>query len=1002
MDQRGAAGYLALSRGFCKEEDMFKRRLFAFLGGASPILAVLLACMLGMVVPAEAQNEGAIFGTVADEGEGILPGVTVTLSRPATGMVRTAVTSESGQYNFGALGPGTYDLTAELTGFASQRVEGLALTIGMQARQNMTLGLGGVQEQVTVTAEAPVIEKTRSEVAGVITQQQIDMLPIQNRQTLQLALLMPGTSNDATRPRKVNATIGAGTGFFSSTFMVDGVSNQEVKAGEPRQDFPQDGIREFKVNVSQSKAEFGGGTGGLIAIATRGGTNQLSGGAFWQFRDKSLNALNKFEQEIVDGGGDKPDFRRNQFGFSLGGAIAQDKAHFFVAVDRVETSESIIVNTGEPQFYSSVEGVFPNDQYRRLFFIRADAQMGTNQSLFVRWGHEADHRDRENSGGTRAASNGRTVEQRRHSLVVGHTWLVSNTSLNEIRFQWAPFSFLLGLPGVSSVPNERGNFDPSAERFQGATQQFNFPSLRWGSATSFVQNETWWEFRDTFSLDRGDHAIKFGGAYLKIPTPEDAIANPGTWTFGSDQFFDPDDAAVVANLQNPIRFTARFPSIVRELPNQWIQFFVQDDWRIRENVTLNLGLRYDNQYRAFNQDINATDARFDPPLTENGLASGVPLIDPPSRGDNNNFQPRMGVAWDVGNDGRSVVRGAYGRYYRYHWNGLFAGERSNLRQDNIRINNPAYPDPFQGRDPVEFASTAPPNIVLIDDNLVNPLADAFNVGLSRELTPDLALHVDGLYTRNEKEPKRVLTNLADPVTGVRPLPAWADIEIDESVGTAKYKALLARLEKRYSNNYNFLISYTLAKVDNDHNVAGVSTRAVTTDSTNPDQDFGPSNSDRRHTIVMSGAVTLGWDITLAGVWTYRTAMPFNALANADVNGDGLTDDYVPGTTRNQGNRGLDLGAVNDWRALNGLGPIAASQIENNRFNGLDFRIGKAIRFGDTHRVDIAFQVFNALGSDNLLPPGAGNYVDNSLSNSFGRILTANPRQQAEFLIKYSF
>ena len=175
---------------------------------------------------------------------------------------------------------------------------------------------------------------------------------------------------------------------------------------------------------------------------------------------------------------------------------------------------------------------------------------------------------------------------------------------------------------------------------------------------------------------------------------------------------------------------------------------------------------------------------------------------------------------------------------------------------------------------------------------------------------------------------------------------------------------------------------------------------TSTDANNPGMDWGPCSTDRRHTLVTSGSIRLPGAFTLGGVWTLRSAMPFSAIAGKDLNNDGNVTDFVPGTTRDQGNRGLDLTLVNAWRAQNGLGPISASQIASNKYNSLDVRLSRQFRIGP-NRVELLAQVFNTLGGDNLLASGGvGGYVTNALSNSFGEILTAGNRQQAELAIRY--
>ena len=944
--------------------------------------AVLLVCSLAF--PARAQTGGVITGTITDIQSGTLPGVSVTAQNTESGLMRTVVTAEDGTYRLTALPPGTYLLAAELAGFARLELKTQPLTVGAELRANMTMRLETLEESITVSGASPVVEVSKSEVAGVVTQQQIETLPVGTRQTLTLALLMPGTNADESRPRRVSVSVGAGGRVSSSAFLIDGVSNQQSTGGDPRQDFPQGAIREFRINVSQAKAEYGGTTGGVISIVTKSGTNTFSGEAFEFFRDKSLNRMNMFEQQRHDQlGTPKPDFRRHQYGTTFGGPIVADRFHFLLAGDLTETTDFVTVNTGKPQLYSSIEGTASNDQFRRMFFSRADIQLNSMQSAFVRWGWERDFIQCQGCGGSTAATAGTSVQQRRNSLVGGHTWVISPRILNEFRFQWAPFAFL-NMASNKPIWTDVGNFAP--ERFEPLTAVYAFPSATWGSSSTKVQLETWWDFRDDMSFSTANHAWKFGLTSVRGPGTEDLTGNRlGTWTFGTDQPFDPVNPASLSALTNPIQFTASFPPVEEPYNSKWFQAYAQDDWRVSPQLTLNLGVRYDLQYGSFNQKLNL--AKFPVP---------IPYIDPASRGDINNLQPRVGMAWDPAANGRTVLRAAYGVYNRYQWAGVFSAERQNLIQTNIVVRNPAYPDPYGGRDPLTFASTAPPNITIVANDIRNPIAHISTVGIARELMANMAVNVDAVYTRTLGDNISANINTQDPVTRLRPLPAWGRIIENQSLGEATYKALLVRAEKRFADRYMYLVSYTLAKTTDNGN-------ATLTDFYNPGIEFGAGSTDRRHALVGSGAVLLPWDVTLGAVWTLRSSMPFSARAGRDLNSDSATTDYVPGTTRNQGNRGLDLGFVNAWRATNGLAPIAAAQIDSNRYNSLDVRLSKSFALASSHKIEFIGQVFNLFGTDNLLASGGnGSWVDNSLSDSFGRILTAFNRQQGEVAVRYSW
>jgi hypothetical protein len=953
---------------------------------------VLIVAVMGffIVAPAFGQGAGAsIEGVAKDQQGGVLPGVNVTLRNQDSGVTRSATTASDGRYRFLALAPGRYHLAAELSGFASKEVRDIQITIGLSLTQDFTMGIQAVQESLTVTGEAPAVDTTKSEVAGVVTQEQIQNLPVNSRQFLNLALLMPGTSQDAARSFYNNVTIGAGTSFYSNGFLVDGVNNTWAEEGEPRQNFPQGAVQEFKVNTAGFPAEFGLATGGLVQVVTKSGSNRPSGEAFEYFRDKSLNALNKFEGQ---NGAPKPDFRRNQYGGSFGGPIIKDKTHFFVSAEHTKTDQFVTVNTGKPQFYSALEGTFLAPVTSTLFVGRVDHQINSDQSLFFRIGAEGGKKTCLGCGGTGAANAGFDFQKPAHSSVVGHTWVVSPTLLNEIRFQYAYAEYQV-IPGGQQPYTTVGDYPAARVSINRIQRSLYLPSLSYGNGFDEIGPEKRYQFKDTVTLSRETHSLKLGVDFSRIPFADDALYNlNGYYVFGTDQFLDGSPQSI-ANLKNPTFFGASVPALNSSLPTEHLALFVQDTWKPRSDVTVDLGLRYDRQFGSFNENIT-----LDPRVVAAVTALGS-TANNASRGDKDNFGPRLGVVWDAGGKGTSTVRAGFGIYYdNIRTLNNMIGEQRNFSQFTIAIVNPPYPDPYLGKDPLTFASNAPANLNVLADNFRNPMAENYSLGVTQKITADMSVHVDGVYVHSDGDRIKYDLNLPNPVTGIRPLPAYGFIDQDRSILSSNYKAMFVRVDKRLSHRYTYLVSYTLAKADD------VGSRETNnggffhvTDQTNPGLDVGPADSDRRHTLVASGTALLPWDMTLGAVWTYRSAAPFSAYT-VNFSADGQRQ-YVPGTSRNQGNRDLNLAAVNAYRAASGLGPISASQIETDRYTSVDIRFAKAVRVAGQTKLELVAQVFNVLGADNLNAPFSGGQVTNAQSSSFGQILTAKNRQQAELAVR---
>jgi hypothetical protein len=920
--------------------------------------------------PALAQAPtGRIEGVVRDEQGGVLPGVTMTIRNQETGVTRTVTTDADGRYVFPALAPGRYTVRAELSGFATEEVRDIPITIGFERILDLAMKVEALQETLTVTGEPPVVSTTQAEVAGVVTREQIAALPINSRQYLSLALLMPGTTVDATRSFFATVNVGGSMTFNGTGNVVDGMINNWAEDGEPRQDLPEDAVEEFKVTNASYKAEFGLATGGVVQVVTKSGTNTLRGTAFEYFRNRALNARGVFERE-------KPAYRRHQFGGSAGGPIVRDRLHFFGAVERTDTQEFYTVRTGQPQFYSALEGTFPLPSYKNLYAARVDWQIGNAQSAFARYLHQDEEKACQGCGGTSASGRDEAIPRR--SVVVGHTW-IRGRSLNDFRFQYAYAAFY-GYPGGTEPWTKTGEFPP--ERLRRSTRQYRFPSLTYGNNYDYISPEQRWEFRETFSIGLSNHNVKFGGEYNYMPyVSEDALnlaAAGGTYIFTFDQPFNPKDPATIAALRGAAEYTATSDPTTLEHPTHYYVGFIQDDWRVRPNLTLNLGLRYERLYGPANEDLDLT--QFPVPL---------PFVDVDARGDTNNFGPRLGFAWDV-DGGDTVARGAYGIYYGHIRLLGTLPEFANFKTFSVTISNPPYPDPFGGRDPREFIVTSPaPNITVVSNDMVQPLAHQVTAGVSRRLTADLALHVDAVYNRTRGDYKLLDINPRDPVTGRRPLPQFGRITQVRPDAELRYKALYARLEKRFSRNHQFTVSYTYTR-STDNAPMG---RYL--DPFDLSLDSGTSNGERRHAIVASGSVLLPWNVTVGAVWTYRSQLPWSATAGRDLNRDGFTTDLVPGTTRNSGSRKLNLEAVNAYRAANGLPPVPESQIESSRINIADVRVSKALRLAGERRLDVIVQAFNVFNTKNLQAQFGAGRVGNALSASFGRILSARPARQVE-------
>ena len=966
-------------------------------------LAVLLpAVLLASAVPAMAQAASAsVSGTITDSQGGVLPGVTLTVTNAESGTVRTSITEADGKFRVGGLNPGRYNVMAELPGFQSVEVKDVTLQVGQDYTRDFQLGLSTLQESVTVTGEAPIIEASKSSVSTVITSEQIETLPMQDRTALSLSLLLPGVAVDTTRAKRNATNVGAGVTTSATTYLVDGLSNSVNKSGEQRHDIPEAAIREFAVHTTQLPAQYGQRVGGVVNIVTKSGTNTLHGEAFEFFRNQKMNRNDIFTQQQIDAGRADPRYKRHQFGAALGGPIIPNKLHYFATFERTR-EHSFFTVPAPVQFYPSLAGSFEGGSFTNIAFVRGDYQMNTKQNLFYRYVNQHTEFFCSNCGGTSSSFSNLDNLIPRDMHAIGHTWVLSNRVLNEFYFMRATasdrnyqnkdYTPANVLNSVVTMPASLG-----AGQYIG-TPQYRFPSLIWGNNQCLWPCRTgtmttFTEAQETLTISAGSHNWKMGGSIQYFPTHEWAASNPGTWTFGRDQFFDPLNPGFSFNsLTAPTQFTAAFPNVYRDIVSHTYAAYVADEWKPLSGVTFNLGLRYDIQTGVW--DEHHTQAEYPRPL---------PYVDFASRGDKNNLGPRAGVAWDVRNNGRSVVRGGYGLVYTNITNATQGNEITALKQNSIIINNPSYPDPYQGRDPASFASTAPPNINILNNDLVNAPVQTYTAGFSQQLMADTAINVDSVY---QKASDYLTTeNINTPRSGVRPLTEWGQIISTDPIGEWTYKALLVRLEKRLSHRYQYQISYTLAKQDGNYganDAVGIAQGGGITDYYNPSFDIGPQNADRRHALVISDGFQLPASVIVGTIFNFRTTTPFSARAGVDLNGDGVsTTDYVPGTTKNMGNRdnATMITAVNAYRATLNLAPIPESQIDTNTLYRLDLRGSKAINIGAGRKIELIGQVFNVFGRTNLGGVGS-TYQTNARAATFGQILTAQPKQQGEVAVRF--
>jgi hypothetical protein len=964
------------------------------------VAAALVWCASFCASTVYGQN-AQITGTVKDSTGGVIPGATVTAKNQATGFTRAEVTDAGGNYRLPSLPPGNYVVTAELPSFGTETRPDIVLVIDQTAIINFSLKPAALAESVTVTGASPIVDITRSDVSTSVSTRQIQDLPVASRRWIDLAMLTPGTSQDNIRGffYRGNVNLGAGTREYSNAFQVDGVNNTWVEMGEPRQNFAMDAIQEFKVSTSNYKAEYGLATGGLLTVVTKSGTNSLRGSGLLFFRDATLNAKEYFQTV-------KPDYQRYQYGGTIGGPIVMNKTHFFLAYEGTKETQFFTVNA--KGLWPQYEGTFPSKQSRWTYNAKVDHQLAPNQSLFVRFGAENEYRPIITAGGRTTPSASFDFAVPRRSAVVGHTWVLNERTLNDARFQYAYAKYEVA-PPYSHGDWAPGDFGP---RLPYCTAVFSYPSIQVGGCGNAQMGpESRWQVKDdlSYTMHRwgGTHQLKTGLDFSYVPFEGDNTGSPlGSWTFPSDKPYDANDKSTW-----PTQYTNSLPTYAN-IPVKIFATYLQDDWRLRDGMTLNLGLRYDVEFGSFNENIPDLLSKIQSKLGRGGaFPVDVSVLSATGRGDYHNFGPRIGLAWDPRNDGVTNIHAAYGLFYDnmrtlQNFNELTWPQAQRIVITGTASNPIPWPDPYQGKSRDQFLSTAPPNITVMGNGNVNPYAHQYDVGVNRTITRDIAVAADVTLVYRYKDRDTVDPNLPlDPFTKkVFPFPQFGQVSLWQATADNTYKAMLLKIEKRMSSRYQFLASYTLSKAED------IGYTGALGDRYGYFKIARPGTADRRHRLVTSGIVALPALTQVSVIGDFRSSLPFGPSTSLDLNGDGYTGDLPAGVALMSGCRTLDLNAVNAFRASRTPSLTPVTKIDCPTFANVDVRFSKFLQLGQSHRAELVAQLFNIFDRANFNVPNTSLIGGNDpltgrplFGTSTSLLPNINaPSRQAEFAIRFQF
>jgi hypothetical protein len=888
--------------------------------------AFLVALLILTVVPrSSAQITSAtISGTVKDQTQAVLPGVDVVVKNVDTGLSRSAVTDANGYFTIPGLPPGTYETRATLTGFGTA-VERVTLVVAQEAGLNLSLKVSGTEESITVVGTAALVDTRSAAMSAVVTEKTISELPLNGRNYIDLALLQPGvnsfTEKDSTsssnRGTKLNIN---GMSFRSNSYLLDG-ANMRGYAGTATVSAAEttlgvETIQEFRVVTNAYSADYGRAMGGVISLVTKAGTNSVHGSGFEFFRDSKFDARNFFDR------GEAAPLERNQFGASFGGPIQKNRVFFFGGVERLQEDLGVTTTAFVPTDAARSGALFPinpimtpyvnlfpranagdasaaqgigiftytfNQPTRENFYqSRLDYAMSEKDSLFARYTYDA--ADQTVTAGfpdyaTDSVSKNLffTTEYKR---------ILSPALLTTVRFSHSRLRFEQ-LPAFPSVPELA--FIAGQDQM-GVIGVSGLSSIGGTTVNPSSNNSFYWTFSDDLSYVRGRHLVKVGALVEHLRTNKLTATNiRGSYTFANVR-------SLLAGTAT--RFTGVPPGaqLERVRPNTLFGFYVQDDFRTTERLTLNLGLRY--EFYTLPAEANGLDTTLRD-LSDRSFTVGEPFGANPSLG---NFAPRVGFAWDVNGNGRTAVRGGAGVYHDTDgpFNSAFGiAAFSPPFAATATINNPTFPHPASLTAGAASART-------IDYNIKQPYGITYNVNVQRELAGQITAtigyagsHAYNLMSAIEANPvvPQIQADGSEffPAGAPRRNTAFGPIDYRTNGGHSEYNSLQFSAQKRFSRRYQLQTSYTLAKATDNMQAqlnADVNNSSVyPQDPYNRDLDLARADFDIRHVFQANfvwdlpgrdgSALLGGWQFN--GIVTLRSGVPFTpALGGTNWSRSGNT------------------------------------------------------------------------------------------------------------------
>jgi hypothetical protein len=1018
---------------------------------------LMLVAALLATSSALAQSTATVQGTVTDSKGAVLPNATIVVRNRNTATERTTQTDSEGNYQVAALPVGLYSIEVRVEGFKTQVADSVTLQVAKTAVQNFQMDVGAISEQVLVSGDTPVVETSTTSVGTVINQRTVQEIPLNGRHFVDLGLLIPGSVTPPQNGFLTAPLRGQGSFAFNTAggredtvnFMINGVNLNDMVQNQITFQPSINTVQEFKVDNSTFSAEYGRNSGAIVNIATSSGTNNYHGELFEFLRNNVLDARNFFDAR-------KPPFRRNQFGFNLGGPVnlphfgsggdvfsyhGKNRTFFFFSYEGLRQRQGLTLTSNvltaaqrasvtNPAVLkllpliplaTSVDTVTVNGvptQIARFAGagtapVNIDQATGDvshnfspNDRLHGYYAFQRDRRGEPNLQGNTVPGFGDTRQSHRQIFTLNETHIFGPNLTNEARLGFNRINITF-TPNLQVNPldfNIREGINQPLGLPQMSITGFNFNI---GGPAGFPQGraDTTLVVSDTLNYLRGNHSFKFGGEGRRFYN--------NNFTLDTGAFAFPNVASFINGTANSFAITLgdRSSAIIQNA----LGLYVQDNFKVRSNLTLELGLRYD-----WNMTPTERYDRFVvfDPATRSLVRVGSG-IDKVYHENNKNFQPRVGIAWDPFKDGKTSVRAAYAILADQPVTNVVTPLTSNPPLADPRSLTTVLPTiPLTNADTVGAAALALNNV---DPNFDNAYVQSWNFNIQREVVRDLGVTIGYFGTKGTH--LRISRNINQPINGVRPFAtvsgsspfrpgaALNNVVQIEGTGNSSYNALWLTATKRLSRGFQFNASYTFSKsIDyNSLNSQGV----VVQDSYNLRGSRGLSDFDARQRVVFSGLYELpfhgnrlseGWQ--LSAIVQSQSGNPVNIVVN-NAAFTGTNNTVRPDVT---GPIQI-LGTPNRWFDITPFvvpvgrfGSLGRNVVIGPGFNNTDFSVIKRTKLTESQLIEFRWEVFDLFNHANFGQPGrvVGTANFGQITNTRFATGDSGSSRQMQFALKYKF